>query len=545
MLLSPHSHVSPTFKEHESMSQLEHNCALDYRDVPQKRLIRANRIICTIGPKTQSIEGLKGLIRAGMSVARMNFSHGSHEYHQLTIDNVRAAAAELKVSIAIALDTKGPEIRTGLMADPNGVRLTAGNTVQVTCDPAFEASGTAEKFYLDYANLVKVTKVGGKIFIDDGILSLTILRVVDDKTLEVRINNNHVLTNRKGTNLPGADVDLPAVSERDRLDLSFGARNKVDMVFASFIRTAEQVRDVRAALGDRAEFTQVISKIENHQGLDNIDDIIRESDGIMVARGDLGVEIPAEKVIIAQKMLIAKCNIVGKPVICATQMLESMTTAPRPTRAEVSDVANAVLDGADCVMLSGETAKGLYPNEVVRYMARICLEAQAATNTVVTMQSLKAAQLTPMPAEEAICCSAVNTVLEVNAKAIIVLSNTGRSVRFLAKYHPPCPIICVSMKGEQLRALTIVRGAFPVFYDQAVLGDDLNRQKRVNLGIVFGRDILRYLKTDDVVLTVHGDPLMPSNQHFANMIRVLSVPGDLPAEPTLSSAGWNLDEETQ
>jgi pyruvate kinase len=531
------------------VSQLQHNCALNYRDVPHDRLIRANRIICTIGPKTQSVEGLKGLIRAGMSVARMNFSHGSHEYHQATIDNVRAASAELKVPIAIALDTKGPEIRTGLMADPNGVKLIAGQTVLVTCDKEFEEKGNNEKFYLDYANLTKVTKVGGRIYIDDGILSLTILRVVDDKTLEVRVNNDHLLTNRKGTNLPNADVDLPAVSERDKLDLQFGARNCVDIVFASFIRNAQQVRDVRAALGERGSVTQIISKIENHQGMDNIDEIIAESDGIMVARGDLGVEIPAEKVTVAQKMMIAKCNVAGKPVICATQMLESMTYNPRPTRAEVSDVANAVLDGADCVMLSGETAKGLYPNEVVRYMARICLEAQNATNTSVVYQSIKSMQPTPMPTEEAICCSAVSTVLELNAKAIVVLSNTGRSVRFLAKYRPPCPIICVSMQQDQLRALTLVRDVFPVHYDKALLEEDPTRERRVQFGMMFGMTVLKYLNPGDVVVAVHADARTASGMHFANMVRALVVPEQFPFEQnvadSLSTAGWNLDDMTQ
>lgn len=499
------------------MSQLQHNTTLSIHEEPTA--IRANRIICTIGPKTQSVEALKQLIDAGMNVARMNFSHGSHEYHQTTINNVRQAAAEKNAIVAIALDTKGPEIRTGLFV-PNGeAEMTPGEFVLVTCDKAFEASGTKEKFYVDYGNLARAVKVGGNVFIDDGVLNLEIVEIVDDKTIRCKIHNQHVLTNRKGVNLPKADVDLPAVSEKDRDDLRFGAEQQVDMVFASFIRNAEQVREVRAALGERGPSTMIISKIENHQGVDNIDSIIDESDGIMVARGDLGVEIPAEKVIIAQKMLISKCNAAGKPVICATQMLESMTTNPRPTRAEVSDVANAVLDGADCVMLSGETAKGKYPNEVVRYMARICLEAQHATRDRVQFWSIKDMQSIPMKPEESICSSAVNSVFELEAKAIVVLSNTGRSAQLLAKYRPPCPVICASQKKDVCRRLCLVRSVMPVYYDEESLGPDLDRERRVQLGIEHGKSI-GLLKPGDTVVAVHADH---KTKGFANQTRVVIV----------------------
>lgn len=502
-----------------TVSQLQHNTGLSiYQDVANRP--RMNRIICTIGPKTQTVAALKGLIESGMSVARMNFSHGSYEFHQATIDNVRIAARELGVQIAIALDTKGPEIRTGLF-EGGGAQLNAGDSVLVTCDPAFEKCGNNTKFYLDYANLCKVVKPGGKIFIDDGVLDLTITEIIDDRTLRVLVNNKHLLTDRKGTNLPKADVDLPAVSTKDRADLEFGARNEVDMVFASFIRNAEQVREVRAALGAvRGPKTQIISKIENHQGVDAIDSIIAESDGIMVARGDLGVEIPAEQVVVAQKMLIAKCNVVGKSVICATQMLESMTNNPRPTRAEVSDVANAVLDGADCVMLSGETAKGLYPNEVVRYMARICLQAQVATRDQVVFWSIKALQKLPLIPEESICSSAVNSAFELNAAVIVVLSNTGRSAKLVAKYRPECPIVCASQDAAVCRALSIVRGVFPVYYDTATLGDDIDREKRVGLALAYARNSLG-ARPGQVAVAVHADQF---TKGFANQTRVIVVP---------------------
>jgi pyruvate kinase len=501
-------------------SQLQHNTTLSIYKEPAKQL-RATKIICTIGPKTQSVEGLKGLMQAGMNVARMNFSHGSHEYHKTTIDNVRKAAGELGLHIAIALDTKGPEIRCGLFTNGEAP-IKKGQTITVTADPNApeKEQGNNSKFYIDYANICKAVKVGGHIFIDDGILNLEIKEIFPDKNELLCIaHNNHLLTNRKGVNLPHAAVDLPAVSEKDKDDLAFGAREQVDMIFASFIRSGQQVHEVRAALGERGPKTMIISKIENHQGVDNIDEIIEASDGIMVARGDLGVEIPAEKVIIAQKLLISKCNAVGKPVICATQMLESMTTNPRPTRAEVSDVANAVFDGADCVMLSGETAKGSYPNEVVDYMAKICCEAQAAARDSVFFWSIKEMQKVPMGAEESICSSAVNSVLELEAKALIVLSNTGRSARLLAKYRPSCPIYCASEFTEVCRALCITRAVFPVFYDTQVNGADPDREKRVKLAIDEAKKDGN-LKTGDLVVIVHADF---KTKGFANQTRVVRV----------------------
>lgn len=501
-------------------SQLHHNTELSiYTEAPVH--LRANRIVCTIGPKTQSVQALKELMVSGLNVVRMNFSHGSHEYHKTTIDNARAAAAELGLDIAIALDTKGPEIRTGLFIN-EGVPIKKGQQVTVTCDPNApeKETGTSEKFYVDYANICTAVKVGGHIFIDDGVLDLEILEVNPEKKEVVcQAQNNHLLTNRKGVNLPHAAVDLPAVSEKDKSDLQFGAQQEVDYIFASFIRSADQVHEVRASLGDRGPKTMIFSKIENHQGVDNIDAIIEASDGIMVARGDLGVEIPAEKVIIAQKMIISKCNKAGKPVICATQMLESMTTNPRPTRAEVSDVANAVLDGADCVMLSGETAKGAYPNEVVRYMAKICCEAQAATRDSVFFWSIKELQKTPLVAEESICSSAVNSVLELEAKALIVLSNTGRSARLVAKYRPPCPIFCASEFHEVCRGLCCVRNVVPVFYDNKKHGPDPEREKRVQLAIEEAKK-QNVCRPGDLVVAVHADH---QTKGFANQTRVIRV----------------------
>ena len=275
---------------------------------------------------------------------------------------------------------------------------------------------------MDYKNITKVISKGKLIYVDDGIQSFEVLDVVDDKTLRIRALNNGQISSRKGVNLPGTDVDLPALSEKDQNDLKFGVKNGVDMVFASFIRRGDDIKHIRSVLGEEGKEIQIIAKIENQQGMNNFDEILKETDGVMVARGDLGIEIPAAKVFIAQKMMIAKCNSAGKPVICATQMLESMTNNPRPTRAEVSDVANAVLDGADCVMLSGETAKGSYPKEAVTMMHETCLLAEVAIPYANVFDELRISAPRPINTVESVAISAVGASMELNAGAILVLT---------------------------------------------------------------------------------------------------------------------------
>ena len=336
-------------------------------------------------------------------------------------------------------------------------------------NPDREKNGDKDTIYVDYTNLPKVISPGGLIYIDDGLISLEVTEVGGD-FVKTRVVNSGKLGSRKGVNLPNINVDLPAVSEKDRGDLLFGVEQNVDMVFASFIRKAEDVRAVREVLGEKGAHIKIISKIENHEGVRNFDSILAETDGVMVARGDLGIEIDAQKVFLAQKMMISKCNIAGKPVICATQMLESMTFNPRPTRAEVSDVANAVLDGSDCVMLSGETAKGDYPIEAVTMMANICREAETATFRLPLFNALRDLTKNLSPSES-VACSAVNAATESNAGVIIVLTISGDSSRLIAKYRPRCPIITVTRNPHTARCAHLSRGCHPLYYNKERLAD--------------------------------------------------------------------------
>merc|ERR1719445_1735811 len=343
-------------------SQLVHNTELDIYHSAHN--LRRTGIVCTIGPASRSVEMLTKLIENGLDVVRLNFSHGTHEYHQETVLNALQAAKTTQQNIALALDTKGPEIRTGNFVEKRDYILEKGSKVRLTTNESMRDKGTEKEFFVDYTNITKVCQVGTIVFIDDGLVSVMVESIGADY-MDCVVENSGAVSNHKGVNLPNVDVDLPAVSAKDKKDLELGVKLNVDMVFASFIRKKEDVQAVRKVLVDaNAEIGKrilIIAKIENHEGVRNFDSILSEVDGVMVARGDLGIEIAAEKVFLAQKMMISKCNIVGKPVIVATQMLESMIRNPRPTRAEVSDVANAVLDGSDCVMLSGEVAKGKYP----------------------------------------------------------------------------------------------------------------------------------------------------------------------------------------
>ncbi|KAI0982459.1 hypothetical protein GJ496_000383, partial [Pomphorhynchus laevis] len=448
----------------ETVNSLHHLLSLDMERSP---FARHTSIIATLGPSTHSVEMLKEIFRAGVSIARLNFSHGSHEYHAESIANVREAQRQLDLSrpIAIALDTKGPEIRTGLLKeDKTGVELDVGDIVHITTDPQYESCSTKENIYVTYSKIAETLNVNNLIFIDDGLISLKVVETNKKDSIKCSVVNGGILGSRKGVNLPGIAVDLPVVSEKDIQDLQFGIVQDVDIVFASFIQNANAVRQIREVLGESGKHIKIISKIENFEALDNIDSIIDESDGIMVARGDLGIEIPPQKVFVAQKTIIARCNKAGKPVICATQMLESMTYNPRPTRAEVSDVANAVLDGADCIMLSGESAKGKYPVQCVMLMHEIAKEAEACVFYREISENLRYFTPPPLEALDATAIAAVEASFRVHAPIIIVLTSTGRSAILLSKFRPRSIIIAVTRDARAARMLNLYRGCLAIHF---------------------------------------------------------------------------------
>jgi len=519
--------MSPSNKR--SGSRLEWISALTTGNSPaeENKFQRKTGIICTIGPKTNNVEKLSQLRKAGMNIVRMNFSHGDHGYHQSVIDNVKKLVAnEPGRPLAIALDTKGPEIRTGILREGlEEIQITAGHEFIITTDTKYQRQCDQDYLFVDYVNMPKVTGPGKLIYIDDGILSFQVVSI-DGPHIKVRALNSGAISSHKGVNLPKTAVDLPALSEKDKADLRFGVKNGVDMVFASFIRRAQDVTDIREVLGADGASIKIIVKIENEQGLENFDEILRETDGVMVARGDMGIEIPPSQVFIAQKMIIAKSNIAGKPVICATQMLESMTVNPRPTRAEISDVANAVLDGADCVMLSGETAKGKYPIESVLMMAETCYVAESAICHPPLYDELRDASPRRLDTAETVAMAAVAAAFEQNASAIIVLSTSGNSARLISKYRPNVPIITVTRNQQSARQMHLHRGCYPFWYPEPRGVPDNMWQTDVDNRIRFGLRSaleLNLIQKGTTVIAVQG---WKGGLGHTNTLRILSVPTD-------------------
>lgn len=499
------------------MTSLENNLQISFKSkdafTTAAGKIRS-KVICTIGPKTASVEKIGKLVDAGMNIARLNFSHGNHAYHSGVIKNLREYLASSGRMCGIMLDTKGPEIRTGKLQDGQEVKLVAGETITLVND--FTFVGNAAKIGTSYKSMVQTVSEGSEILIDDGLISLICVSAnLETGDVVCRINNPGVLGETKGVNLPGGVVDLPALTEKDKNDLEFGCEQRVDMVAASFIRKASDVQTIRDFLTEHGgESIKIISKIENQEGLQNFDSILDASDGIMVARGDLGVEIPIEKVSVAQKMMISKCNVAGKPVVTATQMLDSMIKNPRPTRAETTDVANAVFDGSDCVMLSGETAKGNYPIAAVTTMVDICREAEKMLDYRYVFQALRNHHReAPMNVTETITSSAVKTAYDLKAALIVCLTETGNTARLICKYRPVSPVICVTSNESTARQLLTFRGAFPMVVGsmvgtESLIARVLNRSKAAG-----------FLKKGDFVVLVSG--MREGVAGGANILRVI------------------------
>ncbi|XP_020576124.1 pyruvate kinase, cytosolic isozyme-like [Phalaenopsis equestris] len=401
------------------------------------------KIVCTLGPASRSVEMLEKLLRAGMNVARFNFSHGSHDYHHETLQNLRTAMENTGILCAVMLDTKGPEIRTGFLKDGKPIHLHGGQEITITTD--YSIKGDENMISVSYKKLAQDLKPGGVILCSDGTITFTVLSCDVEKGLVCcRCENSAILGERKNVNLPGVIVDLPTLTEKDKEDiLQWGIPNKINIIALSFVRKGSDLVEVRELLGDHAKQIILMSKVENQEGVANFDDILRNTDAFMVARGDLGMEIPIEKIFYAQKVMIFKCNILGKPVVTATQMLESMIKSPRPTRAEATDVANAVIDGTDCVMLSGETAAGAYPELAVRTMSKICLEAESYVDYGAAFKLIMKGAKFPLSPIESLASSAVRTANSAKASLIIVLTRGGSTAKLVAKYRPATPILSV------------------------------------------------------------------------------------------------------
>jgi len=477
--------------------------------------MRKTKIVCTIGPSSESLENTKKLIMAGMNVARLNFSHGDFEEHGNRIINIRKACAELGKTVAILLDTKGPEIRLGKLAE-EPIELVAGEKVTLTTE---EILGDKNRIPVTYSNLPADVSIGSTILIDDGLIGLTVTGVQGTE-IECQIVNSGPIKSKKGVNVPGVAISLPGITEKDANDIIFGIEQGIDFIAASFVRKASDVLEIRELLEKHnASHIQIISKIENQQGVDNLDEILEVSDGLMVARGDLGVEIPAEEVPLVQKAMIQKCNRAGKPVITATQMLDSMQRNPRPTRAEASDVANAIFDGTDAIMLSGETAAGKYPVESVMTMSRIAERAEAALEyrEIFTKQA-NAQQAT---VTEAISQAVANSALDLNANAIITSTESGYTARMISKYRPKAPIIAVTPIEQVLRRLALVWGVIPALGTPAKTTDemfDIAVDGAISTGLV---------RLGDTVVITAGVPVGRSGS--TNLIKIHTV-GDLVAK---------------
>ncbi|CAD2076840.1 pyruvate kinase [Jeotgalicoccus meleagridis] len=475
--------------------------------------MRNTKIVCTIGPASESEEILEKVILAGMNVARLNFSHGDHAEHLARIETIRKVAKRLDKTVGILLDTKGPEIRTHSMENGQ-VELEKGQQIDISMT---EVIGNNERFSVSYEGLIDDVDAGDYILLDDGLVELQVERIDKDQGLiTTTIKNNGVLKNKKGVNVPGVSVNLPGLTEKDKEDVLFGIEQGVDFIAASFVRRPQDVLEIRELLEqNKGDYIKIIPKIENQEGIDNIDDILDISDGLMVARGDLGVEIAPETVPMMQKELIRKCNLVGKPVITATQMLDSMQHNPRCTRAEASDVANAIYDGTDAVMLSGETAAGLYPVEAVQTMSKIAISAEGAQNYKKLLSDRTKSTETNMVT--AIGVSVAHTALNLNCKAIVAATESGHTANMISKYRPHANIVAVTPYEHVARQLNLVWGVNPIVKVGQKNTDDLLNTS-VNATLEKG-----YAAEGDLIIITAG---VPAGRAGTTNLMKLHVVGD-------------------
>ena len=477
--------------------------------------MKKTKIVCTMGPNSNDENIMRQLVKEGMDIARFNFSHGSHEEQKGRMDMLKKIREEEKKPVAILLDTKGPEIRTGVLKDGKKVLLKEGETITLTNE---EIEGDETKVSLTYKGLVDDVQIGNMILIDDGLIGLKVKEKTETDIICTIVNGGE-LGERKGVNVPNVPVRLPAITEKDKEDLKFGVEQKIDFIAASFVRNAECILEIRSYLNKcGAPYIPIIAKIENSEGIDNIDEIIRCADGIMVARGDLGVEIPAEEVPYLQKLIIQKCNDNYKPVITATQMLDSMIRNPRPTRAEVTDVANAVYDGTDAVMLSGETAQGKYPVEALQMMVHIIENTEQHLDYDMILD--KAGDHLKRGISSAIGYSSVLAAANLKAKAIITPTVSGATARVMSNLKPIQPIIGVTPSERALRRMSIYWGV------QALKSMECHTTDDICSEAIEISKVKRCVETGDVVVLTAGIPALDVNaarEGISNMMRIATI----------------------
>ncbi|MCK9444865.1 MAG: pyruvate kinase [Tissierellaceae bacterium] len=472
--------------------------------------MKKTKIVGTIGPTSESESILRQLFLNGLNVCRLNFSHGSHSEHKNRIDNIKRVREELKLPIGIMLDTKGPEIRLGNF-DEESIDIKEGDIFTLTTR---DILGDKTIVSVSYKDLPKDVHKGSKILIDDGLVEFEVLEIIDSTDIKCLALNNGVLKDHKGVNVPNVKINLPAITEKDVEDILFGIENGIDFIAASFVRKAEDVLEIRRILEEKNCYTiEIISKIENQEGVDNINEILSVSDGIMVARGDLGVEIQTEEMPLVQKELIKQANLVGKPVITATQMLDSMMRNPRPTRAEVTDVANAILDGSSAIMLSGETASGKYPVESVRTMHDIAIRIEDSLdhNSILTSKMAVSEITTTNAIGKATC----TTAMDLGASAIITATSSGYTSKAISKFRPKSPIIAATTTESVMRRLSLVWGVYPVLSPYSDSTDEvieLSIQSAIEKG---------YVKEGDLVIITAGIPVATAGS--TNLIKVHTI----------------------
>ena len=471
--------------------------------------MRKTKIICTLGPAVDSDDVIRKLMLEGMNVARFNFSHGSHEEHKQRMDRVKRIREELHLPVALLLDTKGPEIRTGSFAGGKTM-LVEGETVIIRGE---DIIGSDKEFSVTYKELPDDVKPDTKILIDDGLIELVVLEV-KDKDIYCRIENGGQLSDKKSINVPGVELRLPALTEKDESDIVFGIENEIDFIAASFVRKPRDIQEIRHILEKHnAQAINIIAKIENGEGVSNFEDILRVADGIMVARGDLGVEIPAAEVPIVQKRFIRQSHYAGKICITATQMLDSMIRNPRPTRAEVSDVANAIFDGTSAVMLSGETASGKYPVESLQMMVEIARQAEGSIDYWKDLQNSNYTMLSSVA--NAISHATCTTAMDLDAKAIITITHAGRTARLVSRFRPACPIVATTVFPRVHRQLSLCWGVCPILVDEIETTDqmfDVGSQAAKSCG---------FLSDGDIIVMTGGTPVGMSGT--TNTIKVQAI----------------------